>query len=115
MANNNNNPVQPGLMGAGQPVVRRQLNLDPIRYLNGLKPYNGNRDELFTFIDLVNRIFPLLTEYEELAQNIFFDIIKSKLEGKAREASQINYRINTWVDLRNMLCNHFGDRLTRGD
>lgn len=91
------------------------LNIDPLKYLNKLHPFNGDSRELQNFIDLIDRIHPILAKYDDLGQCIFSDIIKSKLVGKAREVAEINAHITSWDDMKTMLINNFGDRLTIED
>lgn len=86
------------------------LTLDPIKYLNNLPSYDGSRDKLYTFIDLVDRIFPTLGKYDEPSQLIFFDILKSKITGKAREAIEINNTVKNWDEVKRVFFQYFGDR-----
>lgn len=88
------------------------LNIDPIKYLTKLPTFDGNFKELYTFLDLVDRISPLLDTYDDTAKAIFLDIIKSKLCGSAKEISNINNHLKTWASLKTVLVNNFGDRLS---
>lgn len=89
-----------------------QVSVDPIKYLSSLPFYNGSRDELHTFVELIDRIFPLLAKYNDLSQNIFFDIIKSRLTGKARESVEIHNNLHSWDELKKLLYNNFSDKLS---
>lgn len=88
------------------------LSIDPLKYLNRLPEFSGDSRELQNFIDLVDKVHPLLARYDDLSQNIFSDIIKSKFHGKAREVMEINNHITSWVQIKNLLNNNFGDRLS---
>lgn len=88
------------------------VTVDPIKYLSKLPVYNGSFSELYTFIDLVDRITQILETYDDLSKGIFLDIIKSKLSGPAKDISEINNHLTRWTELKETLINNFGDRLT---
>lgn len=92
--------------------MTQQVTIDPIKYLSNLPKYDGSRDDLYTFIELVDRVYPLLANYNDISQQIFFDILKSRLIGKAREAIEINNNVNSWGDLKKLFFHSFGDRLS---
>lgn len=92
-----------------QPI---SLTIDPLRYLEKLPEFNGDQRELQTFIDLIDRIHPLLQRYDLPSQEIFSDLIKSKLKGRAKEEIEINYHVTTWTDVKKVLNNNFGDKLS---
>lgn len=89
-----------------------QVSLDPVKYLNKLPTFNGDRNDLYNFIGLVDRVFPLLAKYDDMSQRIFFDIIKSRLTGKAREVIEINNSVTKWQETKTLFVQHFGDRLS---
>lgn len=92
-----------------------QINFDPIKYLGNLPEFNGVNRDLQTFINLLDRIHPILQTHDELSQGLFSDIIKSKLKGKAREIIEINCHTVSWNDIKVDLQNNFGDRLSCDD
>lgn len=87
-----------------------QIQLDPIKYLNSIPQYNGNRSDLMTFIRLIDRIHPMLITYDELSQLVFSDIIKSRMVGKAREILEINTQARSWTSIKSVLENNFGEK-----
>lgn len=88
------------------------LNVNPLKYLSSLSEFCGNFNELQNFLDLVDRIHPILTTYDNLSQHIFSDVIRSKFRGRAREIVEINYHVRSWTDTKTLLINNFGDRLS---
>lgn len=92
--------------------MAQPIQLDPIKYLNGLTQFNGNKNDLNTFIKLIDRIQPLLTTYDELSQLVFSDIIKSRTVGKAKEVLEINAHVRSWQEIKTVLENNFGEKKT---
>lgn len=88
------------------------VQIDPLKYLSKLPTYDGNFTNLYTFIDLIDRIGTILETYDELSQSIFLDLIKSKLIGPAKDISDINNHLTSWGELKEVLINNFGDRLS---
>lgn len=86
------------------------ISIDPLKYLNRLPDFNGDYRDLLTFTNLIDRVHPLLTVYDEPSQLLFSDIIKSKLTGKAREIIEINCQAQSWTEVKTVLNNNFGDR-----
>lgn len=93
-------------------IKMTSLNVNPMKYLGGLPDFGGHFGELQNFIDLVDRIHPVLTTYDNLSQHIFSDVIRSKFKGRAREIIEINYHLRSWQDTKTLLVNNFGDRLS---
>lgn len=89
-----------------------RVEIDPIKYLQKLPTYDGNFTDLYMFIDLIDRIGSVLETYDNMSQTIFLDIIKSKLLGTARDVSDINNHLTRWTELKEVLVNNFGDRLS---
>lgn len=87
-----------------------QIQLNPIKYLGNIPQYNGNRNDLLTFIRLIDRVHPLLRTYDELSQLVFSDIIKSRLVGKAKEVLEINTQAQSWNSIKSVLENNFGEK-----
>lgn len=92
-----------------------QVNFDPLKYLSTLPTYDGDLKDLQTFINLIDRVHPILQTYDELSQTIFSDLIKSRLKGKAREIIEINCQAVSWQSIKAVLQNNFGDRLSCDD
>lgn len=91
------------------------ITLDPIRYLERLPEFNGDKRDLYNFITLVDRIHPLLRQYDEMSQLVFSDLIKSRFKGKARETIEINFHAQTWTDMKIILMNNFGEKYSIED
>lgn len=87
-----------------------QIQIDPVKYLNNIPTYNGNRDDLINFVRLLDRIHPLLQTYDELSQLLFSDLIKGRLVGKAKEIIEINTQTRSWADIKRVLENNFGEK-----
>lgn len=87
------------------------VTLDPIKYLKTLPEFNGTQHDLYNFITLIDRIHPVLTQYDQMSQLFFSDIIKSRLQGRAREIIEINFHVQSWAEIKNVLINNFGERL----
>lgn len=88
------------------------LTIDPLKYLGKLPEFSGDYRDLENFINLIDKVHPLLLRYDDISQSIFSDVIKSKLKNKAREIIEINNHITTWPEIKEILTNNFGDRLT---
>lgn len=89
--------------------------LDPIKYLERLPEFNGDKRDLYNFITLVDRVYPLLRQYDEMSQLVFSDLIKSRLRGKARETIEINFHAQSWTDVKKILMNNFGEKYSIED
>ncbi|GBP97604.1 Retrovirus-related Pol polyprotein from transposon 297 [Eumeta japonica] len=87
-----------------------QIQLDPVKYLNSIPQYNGNRNDLINFTRLIDRIYPVLRTYDELSQLVFSDIIKGRLVGRAKETIEINTQAQSWTDIKSILENNFGEK-----
>ncbi|CAD7011465.1 unnamed protein product, partial [Ceratitis capitata] len=86
------------------------ITINPLKYLNQLPEFNGDYRDLQTFVNLIDRVHPLLTAYDLPSQLLFSDIIKGRLTGKARQVIEINCQAQSWTDIKNVLNNNFGDR-----
>lgn len=91
-------------------IMALTLTIDPLKYLEKLPEFSGDYRDLENFTNLITKIYPTLSRYDALSQSIFSDVIKSKLRGRAREVIEINNHITTWVEIKNILINNFGDR-----
>ena len=67
-----------------------RLVINPLKYLNNLPDFNGDNKDLQTFVTLIHSVHPHLQTYHVLSQQLFSDIIKSKLKRKAKQAIEIN-------------------------
>ncbi|XP_059224784.1 uncharacterized protein DDB_G0287625 [Stomoxys calcitrans] len=86
------------------------VRIDPLKYLGNLPEFSGDYRDLQTFINLIDRVHPILRAYDEPSQYLFSDIIKGRLRGKAREIVEINCQAESWNDVKQILINNFGDR-----
>ena len=71
-----------------------------------IKPFDGDRDKLNTFLSECERAFNLA---KEVQKPVFFDYALTQLEGKA-EAAVANHCFNTWEKLSNFLKVLYGDK-----
>lgn len=86
------------------------ISINPIKYLERLPEFSGDKKDLYNFIKLVDRIYPVLRQYDEASQLVFSDLIKSRLTGRARETIEINFHAQSWTDLKTILTNNFGEK-----
>ena len=91
-------------------VENSPRSLDPFRFFERLPEFSGDKNELYSFISLVDRVNPLLGQYDEISQLLFFDLIKSKLKGKACEIVEINFHVDSWEGIKQILINNFGEK-----
>lgn len=85
-----------------------KVSIDPIDYLNSIKDFTGNANDLYTFVTMIDRIQSRLNTYDDESQGIFFEIIKSK----ARKAVEIQQNVKHWKQLRNIFLTNFGETKT---
>lgn len=83
--------------------------IDLIKYLEHIRPFNGDPSDLSRFISNIDNAVSLTNHYNETIQCIIGDIIKDKLVDEARVALYINYNLKHWSEIKIMLCNHFGN------
>lgn len=88
------------------------VQVDPMKYLSDLPIYDGNCTNLYTFIDLIDRIGSVLETYDDFSKAMFLDMIRAKLKGPAKDIAEINNHLTNWTELREVLVNNFGDRLS---
>ena len=93
-------------------MAKLQINIDPLKYLERIPQFSGDYKDLENFVNLIEKVQPVLNKYDELGQSIFFDIIKSRLVGRAREIIEINSHIENWKEIKDLLINNFGDHST---
>ena len=74
-------------------VENSPRSLDLFRFFESLPEFSGDKNELYTFFSLVDRVNSLLSQYDEISQLLFFDLIKSKLKGKACEIVEIKFHV----------------------
>lgn len=85
------------------------ITLDPLTLIERLPEFSGEKQDLYTFISLVDRINPLFLQYDNPSQLLFIDLIKSKFKGKAKEALEINFHAQSWSEIKTVLINYFGE------
>ena len=105
MAVNQPNPI---LAAAAQRPGIRTLDINPLKYLEKIQTFDGRKEDLCTFCTNVDDIIPTLMLYNEQAQRMCINIIKSKLMGKARRAMEIHPHLNNWSEIKAMLETNFG-------
>lgn len=84
--------------------------MDPVKYLEKVRPYDGDASGLTNFISTIDTIVPTMIRYNEQAQRIFYNIINSKLTGNARIILEINCTNTTWAGLKIILNDNFGEK-----
>jgi hypothetical protein len=89
---------------------QRHITIDPIRYLEKLPEFNGHPKDLSTFTNLIDRVHPYLQTFDDLSQLLFSDLIKSRLTGRAREIIEINCQATSWLEIKTILQNNFGEK-----
>lgn len=83
------------------------LEVDALRYLERLSPFDGKFEDLPIFLANVEDIMPLLTSYNAAGQTMLINIIKSKLIGRARQVIEIHTHLTTWIDIKRILVINF--------
>lgn len=86
----------------------RTLDINPLTYLEKIQGFDGRKEDLSTFCTNVDDIIPTLTSYNEQAQRMCINIVKSKLTGRARRAMEIHPHLDNWADIKTMLETNFG-------
>jgi len=87
-----------------------ELDIDPLKFIERLPFFDGKSEEIFTFIEVVEDIVPIILKYDTSSQKLLLNRIKSKLRGKAREVIEINSHVKTWSEIKTVLVNNFGDK-----
>ncbi|KAL0901154.1 hypothetical protein ABMA27_006466 [Loxostege sticticalis] len=82
------------------------LNIDLNILLKFVKPYDGNRETLNSFIINCNNAYNLATEVQK---HILFKYILCQLQGKAEVACSIK-EFNSWEQLKDFLKTQFSER-----
>ncbi|XP_061400527.1 myb-like protein Q, partial [Musca vetustissima] len=103
-----NNANQPALNPAQNNIQLRTLDINPLTYIEKLREFDGKKEDLTTFITNVDDIIPTFMLYNEQAQRMCMNIVKSKLTGKARRAMEVHPHLTLWTDIKAMLNTNFG-------
>lgn len=85
------------------------ITINPVKFVERLPEFSGERKDLYSFISLVEKIIPMLAQYDDPSQLLLIDLIKSKIKGKAKEAIEINFQAQTWPEIKRVLINYFGE------
>ncbi|XP_055384560.1 putative uncharacterized protein DDB_G0278921 [Condylostylus longicornis] len=75
------------------------LQINPLKYIDGIPEYNGKGEDLYKFIELVENEIPLTLQYDVSSQTILLSRIKSRFTSRAREMIEINSHLNTWSEI----------------
>lgn len=79
----------------------------PITFLiKFIKPFDGNRDELSSFIADCNKAFALANNSQKF---VLLDYIQTQISGKAKAAC-VNRQFKTWDELKSFLKTMYQDR-----
>lgn len=84
------------------------LTLDPLKYIEKLQPFDGRREDLYTFLTNVDGIIPTLNKYDTASQVMCINILKSKLIGKAKRCMEIHSHLELWSSIKELLITNFG-------
>lgn len=108
-----NQQQQAPLQQGAAAVDARYLAENIRRYLEKLKPYQGDKRGLAPFIRAIEKITPLMTNLDLLDAALRFEQILSKLEGKA--ANILSEYPENWPQVRALLIRSFVDKRDIGD
>ncbi|CAD7000791.1 unnamed protein product [Ceratitis capitata] len=75
------------------------ITINPLKYLNQLPEFNGDYRDLQTFVNLIDRVHPLLTAYDLPSQLLFSDIIK-----ETQKSQQQNRFVNWFWPSSQRMC-----------
>ncbi|XP_055915330.1 GATA zinc finger domain-containing protein 14-like [Eupeodes corollae] len=80
--------------------------------ISKLPEFDGNNKCLIEFLDRVDSISFMVNSFEDAARAVLTGYIKDKVTGKARGQLQKHGRLTTWSEIRDVLKNDFGERLS---
>ncbi|CAD7078683.1 unnamed protein product [Hermetia illucens] len=86
------------------------ITLDPIKHASHLPIFDGCRDQLKSFTDMVDVMVPILQDYDTSSQIIVSNIIKSRIVGKAKQILDSSPHITKWEEIKKMLYANFSDQ-----
>lgn len=101
---NQGNGEQQQLQQQNQRLV---VNIDPLRYINKIRTFNGKREELPNFIKQIDLIAPIMQRYDDNSQEIFITAIRAKLIERAQQVLDIHPHIITWNEIKTLLMSNF--------
>ncbi|XP_055385907.1 uncharacterized protein LOC129614948 [Condylostylus longicornis] len=93
-------------------IAPLQLTIDPMQYIQNLPEFNGKGEELYSFVELVDNICPLILRYDRSSQKILLNKVKSRVIYSAREVLEINNNTQSWSEMKSVLINNFRDSKT---
>ncbi|XP_055909559.1 probable serine/threonine-protein kinase clkA [Eupeodes corollae] len=91
------------------PAEKFKLVLDLI---TKIPEFDGNSKNLVDFLDRVDCIIHTVESFEESAKVILVGYVKDKITGKARCQLQRHGRLTTWAEIKEVLKNNFGERMS---
>ncbi|CAD7092704.1 unnamed protein product [Hermetia illucens] len=86
------------------------ITLDPIKHASHLPIFDGCRDQLKNFTDMVDVMVPILHDYDTSSQIIVSNIIKSRIVGKAKQILDSSPHITKWEEIKKILYANFSDQ-----
>lgn len=86
------------------------ITLDPIKHASHLPIFDGCRDQLKSFTDMVDVMVPILQDYDTSSQIIVSNIIKSRIVGKAKQILDSSPHITKWEEIKKILYANFSDQ-----
>lgn len=86
-----------------QPIKPRRLEVDPLKYIQMLRPFTGKTEELQHFIGMIDAIAPVIIQYDKLSQQMLIEAIKSKIKGKARLVMNIYPHYRSWEEIKALM------------
>lgn len=91
------------------PVDKFKLTLELI---TKIPEFDGNNKNLLYFLDRVDSLMSTIESFEDSAKNLLLGYIKDKVVGKAKCQLQRHGRQNNWSEIKTILKNNFGERLS---
>lgn len=91
-------------------MASKTIDINPLKYIEKLQPYDGRPEDLNRFIQYIDNINPLMIQYDTQSQQIMMNMIKSKFTGAAQRILEIHPDVNAWNDLKNLLMTNFANR-----
>lgn len=80
--------------------------------INKIPEFNGNSSGLVHFLDRVDSLAPILSTFDEGSLIIISGFLRDKIVGKARIELQKHGRVSDWTQVKEILKNNFGERLS---
>lgn len=93
-------------MQEGDEQLRLQIN--PLKYIQ----YSGSDGKLQQFVESVDGFVPMLERFDAVSLHIFFNAIKSRIDGEAATTLAGHPEVETWDEVKKLLALRFTDWIT---